>query len=131
MKKTERDLYEMFYWVSLIIIFISIIIFAIGFIYFSFNEPSKMANYITSGIGLLAIFIAGIAILESSRNVRLDKRSERKVEIISSVKSDEIKSSIEALYKGVLKGKSIDKIEIVNTSVGQNDNSKNVIIIYH
>lgn len=60
-----------------------------------------------------------------------DKTAVRKVELIQSVKSTEIKDRLENLYKNVLQGKSIDKIEIVNTSIGQNDNRKDVIIIYH
>lgn len=127
--KTLKD--GIFYWFSMI----SLILIVLGFIIFQIVlfKAYNIINieYNALGIALFSLAISIITILESWRNSRIDKKAERKVEVITSVSSTEIKTKIEGLYKNVLKSRSIDKIEIVNTSIGQNDNRKDVIIIYH
>lgn len=83
-------------------------------------------------IGIITLAYSIYIQLEKDVQSEEDKKVERKVEIISAETANDIKTKIQALYKGELQGKTIDKIEIVNTLTDHsNENRKDVIIIYH
>lgn len=131
MKKSEIKLSKSYAIFNMFLIFMYAFIMVSMVLIQENNISSNYIAYCSICVSLIAILISIKIQVNNEKSIEINRKAERKVEIIPSVKSDEIKGKIEELYKNSLIGKSIDKIEIVNTSIGQSDNRKDVIIIYH
>ncbi len=122
----NKKLFDIFYW----ILFLSP--FAVFFTYLPLCK--NVSEYMALFAFCISIMTAAVPIKTnyvSEYNTKIDKLSKRKVILINPKTILEIKKEIENYLDGELANKTIDKIELINTSVGANDNRKEGFIIYH
>ena len=101
-------------------------------------------------VSVLALLLT--VVLEASRYLISisDKRTGRKTIMITAIgNGSDLQKVVDYLYgnvtadnnfeneynlnqkHGILKNKSIDKIEILNTTIGTNNNKKDIVVIFH
>ncbi len=128
LKKVIRDkkISTFLYW----LIFLSP--FAIFFVYIKLckNVSDYMAMFAFS-ISIMALAVTVKTNYINEYNSKVDRLLPRKVIPIEPKNISEIRKEIEGYLDKELVNKTIDKIELINTSVGINDNRKEGFIIYH
>lgn len=122
----DTSFYITIYLMLLFIILVLIIPYIMGI-----PIDSSFYNYCSIILAIIAVLISIKTQVNHDKIISKNNKTQRKVKILKSISPDNIGKEIERLYNDELFEKSIDKIDIVNTSVGQNDNRKDVIVIYH
>lgn len=116
------------YIITLLMLIFIVIMLIIGTIV---PTDESFYKYCSIFLAVMAVYLSVKNQVDHNKSINMDNKAIRRVKMLKSISPLEIEEKIERLYANELQGKSIDKIEIVNTSIGQNDNRKDVIIIYH